>query len=231
MSNSNNSSSMFPSPPFPEPGKFKPHRPQPSRNYIKPKERVIAADYDLWDKLRPVITGRRPFEGFLEPEVPAGRYACRPLFGGLVKLKDEDDEYIPHRYLILAVAAGPHTGKVIAKYWPYNGDPGGIFARDCKDMGLHMDWLDNGCEFSSGGVLVRVTPVNPDCKKPVEVSYLASLVNLIPEEIWPTAEDKPSAKKSRALEKKLAIAAAESLDVDENGHEQEESSQDGKPPA
>jgi hypothetical protein len=205
--------------PLPEPGTFKPYRPRPSREYIKSTERVIDPSYDLWDKVRPHFTGRREFEGRLELEVPAGRYVCVPLFGGLVKLS-ERGAYRPYSYLVLVVACGPHQGKLVAKYWRYGDDPASIFARDCKDMGLKADWLDRGCGFRSGGVVVGVAPTSNEPRAPVEVAYMASLANLVPEEIWPSESDKPSVKKARAQAMRSAVAAAASLNAAGAGHEQ-----------
>jgi len=225
-----NSFTDFTFQPLPEPGTVPPYRPLPSREYIKPHEREIDASYDLWDKIRPLFTGRRQFEGRLEPEVPAGRYVCRPLFGGLVKLK-ERGAYRPYSYLVLVVACGQHRGKLVAKYWRYGEDPAGIFARDCKDMGVKADWLDRGCGFRSGGIVVRVAPITNEPKAPVEVAYLVALANAFPEEIWPSEADRPSVKKARAEAMRHAVAAAASLDVDGAGHEQHGAGQSNEPPA
>lgn len=216
--------------PMPAPGTVPPYRPLPSREYIKPHEREIDASYDLWDKVRPLFTGRRQYEGRLEPEVPAGRYVCRPLFGGLVKLK-ERGAHRPYVYLVLVVACGQHQGKLVAKYWRYGEDPAGVLARDCKDMGVKVDWLDRGCSFRSGGVVVRVAPITNEPKSPVEVAYLVALANLFPEEIWPSEADRPSAKKARAEAMRHAVAAAASLDVDGPGYEQHGAGQRDEPPA
>jgi hypothetical protein len=206
-------------PPLPEPGTVSTYRPLPPREYIRPQEREIDASYDLWDKVRPLFTGRRQFEGRLELEVPAGRYVCVPLFGGLVKL-NERGAYRPYFYLVLVVACGPHQGKLVAKYWRYGEDPAGVFARDCKDMGLKADWLDRGCGFRSGGVVVGVAATSNEPKAPAEVAYMASLAHLIPEEIWPSDADKPSVKKARAHAMRSAVAAAASRNAAGAGYEQ-----------
>lgn len=216
--------------PLPEPGTFAPYRPLPSCDYVKAGEREIDAAYDLWDKVRPLFTGRRQFEGRLTPEVPAGRYICKPLFGGLVKLH-EQRSYRPYFYLVLVVACGPHRGKLVAKYWRYGEDPAGIFTRDCTDMGVKADWLDRGCEFRSGGVVVRLAPVTDQPRAPLEVAYLASLANLVPEDIWPSVDDRPSVKKARAQAMRSEAAAAASLDVDGPGYEQNGADQRTGPPA
>ncbi len=208
----NISTTKFPGSPFPDPSTYKPYRPLPPQDYIKPEERETAASYDLRDKVRPIFTGPRRFEGFLKPEVPPGRYVCRPLFGGLVKLK-EGEFYRPYLYLVLVVALGPQIGKLVAKYWRYLEDPAGVFARDCKNTGIRASWLDRGCGFRSGGVVVHVASANPDGHSPVE------LAGLIPEEIWPSEADKPSVKKARAEAMRSAVAAAASLDVGGAGHE------------
>jgi hypothetical protein len=223
------SSPTFSFPPIPEPGTFKPWRPRPSHEYIRSAERVIDPGYDLWDKVRPLFTGRREFEGRLEPEVPAGRYVCVPLVGGLVKL-NERGSYRPYFYLVLVVACGPRKGRLVAKYWRYCEDPAGVFARDCRDMGLKADWLDRGCGFRSGGVVVRVAPITNEPRAPVEVAYMASLANLIPEDIWPSESDKPSVKKARAQAMRSAVAAAASLNAAGAGHEQHGESHVSGPP-
>ncbi|GEM_PF-7010010 len=215
--------------PMPSPGTVPPYRPLPSREYIKPHEREIDASYDVWDKVRPFFTGRRQYEGRLELEVPAGRYVCRPLFCGLVKLK-ERGAYRPYFYLVLVVACGKHQGKLVAKYWRYGEDPAGVFARDCKDMGVKADWFDRGCGFRSGGVVVRVAPITNEPKAPVEVAYLVALANAFPEEIWPCEADRPSVKKARAEAMRHAVAAA-SLDVDGLGYGQHGAGQRDEPSA
>jgi hypothetical protein len=76
-----------------------------------------------------------------------------------------------------------------------------------------------------------VAPITNEPKAPVEVAYLAALANLIPEEIWPSEADRPSAKKARAEAMRSAVAAAASLDVYGAGRQQHGSDQSNEPPA
>lgn len=182
--------------------------------------------YDLWGRLRTEFTTRVQLTGRLRLEVPAGAFVCKPLLAQLVKLP-ADLRPCPHYCLVTVVAAGPQRGKLIPVYWPYPGEVGDAFDRDCKATGLHPNMFDFPSGFTSGGLVVRVDEVRRGKSRSCEVVSVMRLAGLIPEDAWPTDADKPSSRRarSRAVESTAAIAAATALHSLETGDETSEQSE------
>jgi len=187
--------------------------------------------YDLWGRLRAEFTTRVQFTGRLRLEVPAGAFVCKPLLAQLVKLP-ADLRPCPHYCLVTVVAAGSQRGKLIPVYWPYPGEVGDAFDRDCKATGLHPNMFDFPSGFTSGGLVVRVDEVRRGKSRSCEVVSVMRLAGLIPEDAWPTDADKPSSRRtrSRAVESTAAIAAATALHSPETGDETSEQSEVAAPP-
>ena len=200
----------------------------PPESLITPEDREVRG-YDLWSDLVVTRDCDRPFDARLPMQVPAGRYACKPVIGQLQKVL-EARGLAPYYLLVMVVTAGPHKGKIVPWYWSYPCKGDDTFWRDCETAGIDPNHMDHGCGFAAGGLHVVVREVQKGKDWCHEVSSITKLASIVPEAIWPTEADKPSVRRaqSRALATRSAVAAAASLNVSGAVHEKKENDNNEK---